>query len=122
VLKDLFIFTVNECCLHLLFVLFILMLQAIKQMYVLVFGLDVLGNPFGILRGLATGIEDLFYEPYQGAIQGPEEFAEGLALGVRSLLGHAVGKSSLIKVEIICTVFMLLMMCTTTHCGTKYIF
>ena len=66
-------------------------LQAIKQMYVLVLGLDVLGNPFGLLRGMATGIEDLFYEPYQGAIQGPEEFAEGLALGVRSLFGHAVG-------------------------------
>jgi len=65
--------------------------QALKQMYVLVLGLDVLGNPFGVIRGLATGIEDLFYEPYQGAIQGPEEFAEGLALGVRSLLGHAVG-------------------------------
>ncbi|XP_021375808.1 vacuolar protein sorting-associated protein 13A-like isoform X2 [Mizuhopecten yessoensis] len=65
--------------------------QAIKQMYVLVLGLDVLGNPFGLLRGVAEGIEDLFYEPYQGAIQGPEEFAEGLALGVRSLFGHAVG-------------------------------
>lgn len=65
--------------------------QAIKQMYVLVLGLDVLGNPFGLLRGLSEGIEDLFYEPYQGAIQGPEEFAEGLALGVRSLFGHAVG-------------------------------
>ncbi|GAB1605843.1 Hypothetical predicted protein [Argonauta hians] len=65
--------------------------QAIKQMYVLVLGLDVLGNPFGLLRGLGEGLEDLFYEPYQGAIQGPEEFAEGLALGVRSLFGHAVG-------------------------------
>jgi len=40
-------------------------LQAIKQMYVLVLGLDVLGNPFGLLRGMAEGIEDLFYEPYQ---------------------------------------------------------
>ena len=39
--------------------------QAIKQMYVLVLGLDVLGNPFGLLRGVAEGIEDLFYEPYQ---------------------------------------------------------
>ncbi|CAL1529957.1 unnamed protein product [Lymnaea stagnalis] len=65
--------------------------QAVKQMYVLVLGLDVLGNPFGLLRGLSEGIEDLFYEPYQGAIQGPQEFAEGLALGVRSLFGHAVG-------------------------------
>jgi len=61
-------------------------------MYVLVLGLDVLGNPFGVIRGLATGIEDLFYEPYQGAIQGPEEFAEGLAIGVKSMLGHAVGQ------------------------------
>jgi len=65
--------------------------QALKQIFVLVLGLDVLGNPFGVIRGLATGIEDLFYEPYQGAIQGPEEFAEGLALGVKSMLGHAVG-------------------------------
>ena len=65
-------------------------------MYVLVLGLDVLGNPFGVIRGLAEGIEDLFYEPYQGAIQGPEEFAEGLANGVKSLLGHAVGESYLL--------------------------
>ncbi|CAH1789713.1 unnamed protein product [Owenia fusiformis] len=65
--------------------------QAIKQMYVLVLGLDVLGNPFGLIRGMMEGVEDLFYEPYQGAIQGPEEFAEGLVLGVRSLFGHAVG-------------------------------
>lgn len=39
--------------------------QAIKQLYVLVLGLDVLGNPFGLLRGMAEGMEDLFYEPYQ---------------------------------------------------------
>ncbi|BFZ13594.1 hypothetical protein BsWGS_16633 [Bradybaena similaris] len=65
--------------------------QAIKQMYVLVLGLDVLGNPFGLLRGLTEGIEDLFYEPYQGAIQGPDEFLEGLTLGVRSLFGHTIG-------------------------------
>uniref|UniRef100_T1J4H6 Vacuolar protein sorting-associated protein 13 n=1 Tax=Strigamia maritima TaxID=126957 RepID=T1J4H6_STRMM len=65
--------------------------QAIKQMYVLVLGLDVIGNPFGLVIGLRQGVEDLFYEPIQGAIQGPEEFAEGLALGVKSLFGHAVG-------------------------------
>ena len=73
--------------------------QALKQIFVLVLGLDVLGNPFGVIRGLATGIEDLFYEPYQGAIQGPEEFAEGLALGVKSMLGHAVGESLYHPVE-----------------------
>ncbi|XP_055079954.1 vacuolar protein sorting-associated protein 13A isoform X2 [Periophthalmus magnuspinnatus] len=65
--------------------------QAIKQMYVLVLGLDVLGNPFGLIRGLSEGVEAFFYEPWQGAIQGPEEFVEGMALGVKALVGGAVG-------------------------------
>lgn len=91
-------------------------LQFLKQMYVLVLGLDVLGNPFGLIRGLSEGVEAFFYEPFQvrrpgncrvemiqkpmnkgvcvcqGAVQGPEEFAEGFVIGVRSLLGHTVGK------------------------------
>ena len=31
----------------------------------LILGLDVLGNPLGIIRGLAEGVESLFYEPYK---------------------------------------------------------
>ncbi|XP_057581269.1 intermembrane lipid transfer protein VPS13A isoform X2 [Hippopotamus amphibius kiboko] len=65
--------------------------QAIKQMYVLILGLDVLGNPFGLIRELSEGVEAFFYEPYQGAIQGPEEFVEGMALGLKALVGGAVG-------------------------------
>ncbi|XP_067348723.1 intermembrane lipid transfer protein VPS13C isoform X2 [Channa argus] len=65
--------------------------QFLKQMYVLVLGLDVLGNPFGLIRGLSEGVEAFFYEPFQGAVQGPEEFGEGFVIGVRSLLGHTVG-------------------------------
>ncbi|XP_063099462.1 intermembrane lipid transfer protein VPS13C isoform X5 [Cavia porcellus] len=65
--------------------------QFLKQMYVLVLGLDVLGNPFGLIRGLSEGVEAFFYEPFQGAVQGPEEFAEGLVIGMRSLFGHTVG-------------------------------
>ncbi|XP_037905174.1 vacuolar protein sorting-associated protein 13 isoform X4 [Hermetia illucens] len=65
--------------------------QAVKQLYVLVLGLDVLGNPYGLVVGIKKGVEDLFYEPFQGAIQGPGEFAEGLVLGVKSLFGHTVG-------------------------------
>lgn len=65
--------------------------QAVKQLYMLVLGLDVIGNPVGLILGLGEGVTDLFYEPFQGAIQGPEEFAEGLALGVKSLFGHAIG-------------------------------
>ncbi|XP_069836922.1 intermembrane lipid transfer protein VPS13C isoform X1 [Dendropsophus ebraccatus] len=65
--------------------------QFLKQLYVLVLGLDVLGNPYGLIRGLSEGVEAFFYEPFQGAVQGPEEFAEGLVIGMRSLLGHTVG-------------------------------
>lgn len=65
--------------------------QAIKQLYVLVLGLDVIGNPYGLVMGLSEGVEAFFYEPFQGAIQGPGEFAEGLALGVKSLVGHTLG-------------------------------
>ena len=39
--------------------------QVVKQLYVLVLGLDVIGNPFGLVVGLTKGVEDLFYEPFQ---------------------------------------------------------
>nr|CAB3267621.1 vacuolar protein sorting-associated protein 13A-like [Phallusia mammillata] len=65
--------------------------QAIKQLYVLVLGLDVIGDPYGLVMGIAEGVTSLFYEPYQGMIQGPGEFFEGLGLGALSLFGHTVG-------------------------------
>lgn len=37
--------------------------EARNQLYVLVLGLDVLGNPFGLVRGIAEGGYDLFNEP-----------------------------------------------------------
>uniref|UniRef100_A0A915Q109 Vacuolar protein sorting-associated protein 13A n=1 Tax=Setaria digitata TaxID=48799 RepID=A0A915Q109_9BILA len=67
------------------------MSQIIKQLYVLVLGLDILGNPFGLVRDLSSGVQDFFYQPFQGAVQGPEEFAEGVALGVKGLFGATVG-------------------------------
>lgn len=39
--------------------------QAVKQAYVLIFGLDVIGNPFGLVVGIKEGVEALFYEPYK---------------------------------------------------------
>ena len=37
--------------------------QAIKQLYVLVLGLDVIGNPYGLVVGVTQGVEAFFYEP-----------------------------------------------------------
>jgi len=53
--------------------------------------LYILGNPFGLAVGVARSVEDLFYEPFQGAVEGPGEFAEGLAIGVRSVFSGVVG-------------------------------
>lgn len=39
--------------------------QALKQAYVLILGLDVIGNPYGLVVGFTKGVEDLFYEPFQ---------------------------------------------------------
>lgn len=65
--------------------------QVLKQFYVIVLGLDVIGNPVNLVLGLKQGMGDFFYEPFLGIIEGPEEFAEGLVLGVRSLFSHTVG-------------------------------
>ncbi|CAF1457744.1 unnamed protein product, partial [Rotaria sp. Silwood1] len=65
--------------------------QFLKQLHVVVLGLDVLGNPFGVIRGVAEGVESFFYEPYKGAMEGPIEFIEGIATGSRYLLGSVVG-------------------------------
>nr|CAD2162862.1 unnamed protein product [Meloidogyne enterolobii] len=65
--------------------------QFIKQAYVLILGLDIIGNPFGLIRDLTAGVQDFFYQPIQGAVTGPLEFVEGMTLGVNSLFSHSVG-------------------------------
>jgi vacuolar protein sorting-associated protein 13A/C len=37
----------------------------LKQIHVVVLGLDVLGNPYTLIRGVAHGVQTFFYEPYQ---------------------------------------------------------
>ncbi|OQV22887.1 Vacuolar protein sorting-associated protein 13A [Hypsibius exemplaris] len=65
--------------------------QVMKQLYVLVFGLDILGNPFGLLRGVTDGVKDLFYEPYLGAVEGPDEFMAGMSTGLKNFVGGTLG-------------------------------
>ncbi|CAI8013913.1 Vacuolar protein sorting-associated protein 13C [Geodia barretti] len=65
--------------------------QGVIQMYSVVLGLEVLGNPVGFVRGLKKGTVGLFYHPLQGAVLGPEEFMEGVVLGSREFVGGTVG-------------------------------
>ena len=39
--------------------------QALFELYTLIFGLDVLGNPVSVVRGVVIGAKDLFYEPFK---------------------------------------------------------
>lgn len=81
--------------------------ELLKQIHVVVLGLDVLGNPFGLARGVAEGVESFFYEPYKvihslivsisidwmkkGLMEGPMELIGGIGRGTRSLIGSVVG-------------------------------
>ncbi|XP_076036664.1 intermembrane lipid transfer protein VPS13A-like isoform X3 [Oratosquilla oratoria] len=65
--------------------------QMLQQVYVLILGLDVLGNPYQRLRDLSQGVKDLLYQPALGIVEGPDEFAEGIAIGAQSLMGHIIG-------------------------------
>ena len=113
--------------------------QALFELHTLIFGLDVLGNPVSVVRGVVIGAKDLFYEPFkvgkcrvllltqklkslqaglslmsatqdtassifsvlcnfplQGSVLGPEEFFEGLGIGLKSFFGAGVvGKALL---------------------------
>ncbi len=42
--------------------------QLMRQLHVVVLGLDVLGNPFSVISGVAEGVESFFYEPYKACI------------------------------------------------------
>ena len=66
--------------------------QVLLKLYKVVFNLNVIGNPVGLLGGLASGVVDLFYEPFMGIMVGPEEFVEALGIGVHSALGGTVGE------------------------------
>ena len=55
------------------------------------FSIDILGNPINLLKNLKSGVQDFFYLPYQGAVQGPLQLFKGVHSGTKSLISHIVG-------------------------------
>jgi hypothetical protein len=53
--------------------------------------LNVIGKPAGLYKNIGAGVEDFFYEPYQGAMQSPKDFITGLRRGAGSLI-QGVGR------------------------------
>jgi len=64
----------------------------LRHLYAFILGLSLFGNPIAVLETFAEGVRALFYEPYKGAVLGPEEFVLGLGVGVKNFLGYTVGK------------------------------
>jgi len=60
--------------------------QLIKNSYAIFGSLDFLGNPLRLAKTMGTGFKDFFFEPTQGLMSSPEDFAKGLSKGARSLM------------------------------------
>jgi vacuolar protein sorting-associated protein 13A/C len=65
--------------------------QVLREVYKAVLNLNVIGNPVSLVGGVASGVTDLFYEPYKAVTLGPEEFVEAVGIGVHSAIGGTVG-------------------------------
>jgi vacuolar protein sorting-associated protein 13A/C len=78
-------------------------MQALRQAYVLILGLDVLGNPFGLVSDFSEGLTTLFYEPLLGYLsKNSETKPMELHMGhkvkdtVTKTISSAAGSASLI--------------------------
>ena len=63
--------------------------QLLHQLYKLVGSFEFLGNPVGLVSNLGTGMKDFFYEPAQGIMKSPHEFAKGMQKGSLSLFQNS---------------------------------
>jgi vacuolar protein sorting-associated protein 13A/C len=78
-------------------------IQVLHQAYVLILGLDVLGNPFGLVSDFSQGLTDLFYDPLLGYFSSEDkmekiEFKMGTKIKstVNKTISSAAGSGSLI--------------------------
>ena len=66
-------------------------MQILKQIYKIIGGLDLLGNPVKLLEGIGAGVFSLINEPRKGILKSPVQFYFGLYKGTSSLLTGLVG-------------------------------
>ena len=69
-------------------------IQVLNQAYVLIFGLDVLGNPFGLVSDFSEGLADLFYDPLLGYFSSSTSAGEPLmTVNMRHRIKKTVNKT-----------------------------
>lgn len=77
--------------------------QALRQAYVLILGLDVLGNPFGLVSDFSEGFTSIFYDPLVDYLSGRNradkvdvKLSTKLKLALNKSVSSAAGSGSLI--------------------------
>ena len=78
-------------------------IQVLNQAYVLLLGLDVLGNPFGLVSDFSQGVTDLLYDPLLGVFSKTNdldkidmEMSSKIRLTINKTVSSAAGSGSLI--------------------------
>nr|KAJ3420850.1 hypothetical protein HK105_005137 [Polyrhizophydium stewartii] len=65
--------------------------EILGQVHKIIGAADFLGNPVGLFNNVASGVNDMFYEPLQGfEITRPQDFGIGVARGASSLVKKTV--------------------------------
>jgi vacuolar protein sorting-associated protein 13A/C len=65
--------------------------ESMRQIHVILGSADFLGNPVGLFNNVASGIQDIFYEPYQGLVtERPQDLGIGIAKGASSFVKKSI--------------------------------
>ena len=54
---------------------------------------SAVGNPIGLVGGVASGVVDFFYEPGSALFNNPSDFGSALGKGTMALVGGTIGGS-----------------------------
>ena len=54
--------------------------EVLRQLYRILGSADFIGNPVGLFTNVSSGVADIFYEPFNGAVMhGDRDFGVGIA-------------------------------------------
>jgi vacuolar protein sorting-associated protein 13A/C len=66
--------------------------ESLRQVHIVLGSADFLGNPVGLFNNLSSGVQDIFYEPYQGLVMNdrPQDLGLGIAKGAGSFVKKSI--------------------------------
>ncbi|KAF2434405.1 vacuolar protein sorting-associated protein 13 [Tothia fuscella] len=66
--------------------------ESLRQVHIVLGSADFLGNPVGLFNNISSGVQDIFYEPYQGLVMNdrPQDLGLGIAKGAGSFVKKSI--------------------------------